>query len=88
MPYVFGAQIVEYTQRGVPSVPNPLKYYANQNACFLCGFDIEDGLTSATCVTPKPNHKAGFTRANYKQYEQAGHQFSRKGMHKKIYASM
>ena len=88
MPYVGGAQMVQYTQRGVTSVLNPVKYYANQNACFSCGFDIEEGHTSAMCVTPKPNHKAGFTQANYKQYKQAGHQFSRKGMHKTMYPNM
>ena len=88
MPYVGGAQMVQYTQRSVPSVPNLVKYYANQNDCFSCGFDIEDRNTSATCVTPKPNHQAGFTWANYKQYEQVGHQFSKKGMHKTIYPNM
>ena len=72
----------------VQSVPNPVKRFENQNACFSCGFDIEDGHTSGTCVTQKPGHQAGFTWENYKQYEQAGHQFSRKAMHNTMYPSM
>ena len=80
--------MVQYTQTGVPSVPNPVKQFANQNFCFSCGFDIKDGHTSATCVNQKLGHQTGFTRANYKQYKQAGHQYSRKGMHKTIYPSM
>ena len=88
MPYVGRAQMVQYTQTGVLSVPNPVKQFANQNACFSCGFDIEDGHTSATCTNQKPGHQVGFTCVNYKQYEQAGHQFRKKAMHKTIYPSM
>ena len=88
MPYVGGAQMVQYTQTGVQSIPNPVKPFSNQNIWFLCGFDIEDGHTSATCINQKPGHQVRFTRANYKQYEQAGHQHSRKAMHKTIYPSM
>ena len=80
--------MVQYTQTGVPSVPNPVKQLENRNACFLCRFDIEDEHTSATFITQKPGHQTGFTWANYKQYKQAGHLFSRKGMHTTIYPSM
>ena len=74
--------MVQYTQTGVPSVPNAVKQFTNKNACFLCGFDIEDGHTSATYINQKPGRQVGFTRANYRQYKQAGHQFYRKAMHK------
>ena len=88
MPYVGRAQMVQYTQTGVQNVPHPVKWYPNQNVCFSCGFDIKDGHTSVTCVSQKPGHQAGFTWANHKQYEQAGHQFIRKAMHKPMYPSM
>ena len=35
------------TQMG--NVPSRIKHYLNWNACFLCGFDMENGHTSATC---------------------------------------
>ena len=88
MPYVGGSQMVQYTQMGVPSVPNPVKRFANHNVCFSCGFNIEDVHTSATWVNQKPGHQAGFTWSNYKHYEQAGHQFRRKAMYKTMYPSM
>ena len=65
--------------------PKHSKQFTNQNACFLCRFDIEDGHTSATCINQKPGHQVGFTWANYKQYKNAGHQYSRKAMLKTIY---
>jgi hypothetical protein len=30
------------------NVPSPVKRYTNWNACFSCGFDVEDGHTSMT----------------------------------------
>ena len=80
--------MVQYTQTGVQSVPNPVKRYANQHVCFSCGFHIKDGHTSAMCVSQKPGHQAGFTWVNYRQYKQAGHQFCRKAMHKTMYPHM
>jgi hypothetical protein len=41
----FGAQLQ------FQNTPNPIKRYANWNACFSCGFNVEDGHTSATCPT-------------------------------------
>jgi hypothetical protein len=35
MPYVGGAQLVQYTQTCLQSVPNPVKWYANQKCLFL-----------------------------------------------------
>jgi hypothetical protein len=56
------------TQMG--NAPSPIKRYANWNACFSCGFDVEDGHTSATCPMEwcKPNHQVGYTRANAATY--------------------
>ena len=41
---------------------NITKMFANWNACYMCGFDIEDGHTSATCPRGwrKANHQEGF----------------------------
>jgi hypothetical protein len=49
---------------------NPIKRYANWNACFSCGFDVEDGNTSATCPTflRKHNHQVKYTRDNAATY--------------------
>jgi hypothetical protein len=66
---------------------NIVKVYANQNVCYLCGFDVEDWHTSATCNQKKPGHQDDFTHSNYMEYERANHPFSRKAMHKTMYPS-
>ena len=70
-----------------PKFLNIVKVHANQNVCFLCGFDVEDGHTSATCIDKKMGHLGGFTCSNYMEYEQVNHPFCRKGMHKTMYPS-
>ena len=87
MPYVGGNQIVPYVPGGQQQAnpPNPTKWFSNQNACFSCGFDVEDWHTSATCQRKKQGHQDGFTRENYRQYEQAGYPFCKKAMHKTVY---
>jgi hypothetical protein len=64
--------------------PNPIKRYNNWNYCFSCGFDVEDGHTSATCPHDwrKPGHQEGCNRQNVQQYIAAGHAASLKGQHK------
>jgi hypothetical protein len=49
---------------------SPIKRFANWNACFSCGFDVENNLTSATCPLEwcKPNHQVGYTRENAGMY--------------------
>ncbi len=41
-----------------PKFSNTTKQYVNWNICFTCGFDVEEGHTSATCPLEwrKPNH--------------------------------
>jgi hypothetical protein len=61
---------------------NPIKRYANWNACFSCGFNVEDGHTSATCPTflRKHNHQVEYTRDNAASY--AAYESSTKGRNK------
>jgi hypothetical protein len=64
------------------NTPNPIKRYANWNACFSWGFDGEDGHTSATCPTflRKHNHQVKYMRDNAAAY--AVYEPSTKGRHK------
>ena len=64
--------------------PNPIKWFNNWNYCFSCGFDVEDGHTSATCPQDwrKTGHQEGCNRNNVQQYIAAGHAASIKGKHK------
>jgi hypothetical protein len=64
--------------------PNPIKRYNNWNYCFSCGYDVEDGHTSATCPHDwrKPGHQEGCNRQNVEQYIAVGHAASIKGKHK------
>ncbi len=39
-------------RNAAPMYSNIIKQYANWNACFLCGFDVEEGHTLKTCPTP------------------------------------
>jgi hypothetical protein len=65
---------------------NVNKFYGNWNACYLCGFDIEDGHTSMTCPRDwrKPIHIEAFTRANAQSYIAAGYDCCTKRMHKTV----
>jgi hypothetical protein len=38
-------------RNAAPMYSNIIKHYANWNACFSCGFDVEDGHTLKTCPT-------------------------------------
>ncbi len=51
-----------------PMFSNIVKRYNNMNACFSCGFDVEDGHTSRTCP--------------YEQYIDAGYNACTKAKHK------
>ena len=64
---------------------NKTKLYTNQNICYICGFDIKDWHTSATCQCKKQGHQDSFTCANYMQYAQAGVPFCKIAMHKNLY---
>ena len=84
IPYI-AARFQSHPHQGNPKFLNIVKVHANQNVCFSCGFDVEDGYTSATCINKKMGHQGRFTCSNYMEYEQANHPFSRKGMHKTMY---
>ncbi len=55
-----------------PSHSNIYKCYYNQNVCFSCGFDVEDGHTSHTCPFRKLNHQTSYTCKNAQQFIAAG----------------
>jgi hypothetical protein len=67
-----------------PFQSNLTKKQANWNVCWLCGFDVEDGHTSATCPTHlrKTDHQVGFTCRNAQQWINLGYAPCTKGMHK------
>jgi hypothetical protein len=60
IPYVGGAQLVPYVQGVVQQgqcsprkmYTNKIKWYANQNVCYMCCFDFKDWHTSAVIGTP------------------------------------
>jgi hypothetical protein len=60
---------------------NIYKIHNNWNACFSCGFDIEDGHTSITCPFKWWNHQYLFTCGNAQQFIAAGYDPCTKGMH-------
>ncbi len=64
------------------NAPSPIKRYTNWNACFSCGFDVEDEHTSATCPTflHKHNHQVEYRCDNADVY--AAYEPSTKGRHK------
>jgi hypothetical protein len=66
---------------------NIIKRYANMNACFSCGFNVEDGHTSKTCpaIWRRANHQEGYNRSNAQQYIAAGYDVCTKAMHKTQY---
>jgi hypothetical protein len=67
-----------------PFQSNVTKKHANWNVCWSCGFDVEDGHTSATCPAHwrKTDHQVGFTRETAQQWINAGYTLCTKGMHK------
>jgi hypothetical protein len=70
-----------------PDYSNIYKRYNNWNVCFSCGFDVEDGHTSAMCPFRKANHQMSFTRGNAQQFIAAGYDPCTKGMHKTVLSS-
>jgi hypothetical protein len=67
-----------------PFQSNLTKRYTNWNVCWSCGFDVDDGHTSARCPTHwcKTDHQVGFTRGNAQQWINQGYAPCTKGMHK------
>jgi hypothetical protein len=79
--------IVQHQARRNPDFSNIYKVHNNWNACFRCGFDIEDGHTSITCPFKRWNHQDSFTRENAQQFIAAGYDPCTKGMHKTVLPS-
>ncbi len=63
---------------------NIYKIHNNWNACFSCGFNIENRHTSITCPFKWWNHQDLFTRRNPQQFIAAGYDPCTKGMHKTV----
>ena len=72
-----------------PATPplNFVKRFANNNVCYLCGFDVEDGHTSVTCPQEwqKTNHQEAYTRENAQGYIAAGWDACTKRKHKNLF---
>jgi hypothetical protein len=75
--------------QGLQMCPTPtqIKWYANMNACFSCGFKVEDGHTSKTsfAIWRHANHQEGYDRSNAQQYIAVGYNACTKAMHKTQY---
>lgn len=69
-----------------PFQSNLVKRHNNWNVCFSCGFDVEEGHTSATCHMDwrKADHDVTFTRGNAQQKLAAGCNACTIGMHKTL----
>lgn len=61
---------------------NTTKTYNNWEMCYTCGWDVEKGHNSATCVYKKNGHQDGCNRQNAQAYMDAGHRVSKRAMHK------
>jgi hypothetical protein len=74
--------------QGTTNDPSLIKCFTNWNACFLCGFDVAEGHTSATCPFEwcKPNHQVGYTCENASLYAAYGP--STKDQHKTQFPAM
>ncbi len=67
-----------------PQYSNVVKYYANWNACYSCGFDVLNNHTSMMCPTilQKVSHHIGFNHPNAQQYIDLGHPCCMNNRHK------
>ncbi len=72
-----------------PATPplNFVKLFANNNVCYLCGFDVKEGHTSVMCprVWQKKTHQEAYTRENAQGYIAAGLDACTKGKHKNLF---
>jgi hypothetical protein len=69
-------------QRKQLDFSNIYKIHNNWNACFSCGFDINDGHTSIMCPFKWWNHQDSC--GNAQQFIAAGYNPCTKGMHKRV----
>jgi hypothetical protein len=88
VPFGGGGQFVPQQGGGQqqmnPPHSNITKKYNNWNACYSCGFDIEDGHFLSTCPTHwhKPSHNEVYTRANAQEFLNHYPHVCTKGIHK------
>ena len=82
VPAVIGG--VTPARNTAPMYSNIVKHHNNMNACFSCGFDIEDGHNSRTCPTAwrRANHQEAYDRNNAQAYIDAGYDACTKAKHK------
>jgi hypothetical protein len=69
-----------------PPNSNVYKIHNNWNVYYSCGFDVEDGHMSATCIPhwQKMNHQGSYTCKNAQQFINAGYDPCTKGMRKTV----
>jgi hypothetical protein len=67
-----------------PPHTNIVKKYNNWNACYSCGFDVEDGHFLSTCLPHlrKPSHNKAYTRANAQEFINRDPHLCTKGINK------
>jgi hypothetical protein len=70
-----------------PPHSNIVKKYVHWNACYSCGFNIEDGHTLAICPAQwrKVTHIGACTCENAQGYLSQGYDACTKGMHKTVF---
>jgi hypothetical protein len=90
VPFSGGSQFVPQQgggqQRMNPPHSNITKMYNSWNACYSCGFDIEDGHFLSTCPAHwhKPSHNKAYTRTNAQEFLNRDPHVCTKGIHKTI----
>jgi hypothetical protein len=88
VPFSGGSQFVPQQGGGQqqmnPPHSNITKIYNNWNACYSCGFDIEDGHFLSTCPAHwrKPSHNEVYTHANVQDFLNRDPHVCMKGIHK------
>ena len=70
------------TRNGTAAFSNRVKMFPNWNACYSCGFDIEEWHNSGSCPNRRGDHQNGFDRNNWQSYQEEGWNFCRRAMHK------
>lgn len=67
-----------------PPHSNITKRYNNWNACYSCGFDVDNWHHSNTCNNRKTSHNKSYTRLNAQEFINHGPRMCTKGIHKTL----
>ena len=70
------------TRNGTAAFSNRVKTFPNWNACYSCGFDVEEWHHSGSCPNRRGDHQNNFDRNNWQSYQEEGWNFCRRAMHK------